>query len=399
MIGIRSITYQLPETYSHEHLEKIASVSRIWDNSYPLLRTQRISLCPFSEPVAISSFRPISQVCDDTRVRWFNVPIRPVAGKSVSELMNFGYSLLAEYNRSFVNVLGIENNNIIRHNLSQFSKLLRRVSSLSRDGKDNFRLGLSVNIKPDCPFFPFTFSSGDYGFSVALELTQDFNKICISKQDLNLQELQLAIIREIEPQIDNIANISKRIAKESGMSFNGFDFSLAPIIDPNGSVITILNSLGVYDFGNTGSLFATSFLTNILKHWAFKYKSVGFSGVMYSLLEDLELCSINNQRGVSMYQMISLSTMCGCGLDMVPVYGQIKNEELMSIYLEVAAISCRLNKPLGIRILPIQSCKRGSTTYTAFHDDPDFISNTKVVAPNMNLITSIGESFNYLPIK
>lgn len=397
MIGIRSITYQLPEKYEDDHLKQVAGVSRLWDNSYPLLRTQRISLCPFSEPAPLSNFKKLSALCDETRVRWFNIPLRPSLAKSVSSLMSFGHSVLSEYSRAFVNVLGVENKTINRHFLSQYSKLAKRVSTISQDGKDNFRLGLSINIKPDCPFFPFTFSNGVFGFSIALELTQEINRICSESQNNNLAELQRTIITEIEPQIDSIKVIAEDISAKSGLEFKGFDFSLAPIIDPDGSVITILNSLGVYDFGNTGCLFATSFLTNILKHWAYKYKSVGFSGVMYSLLEDLELCSINNQRGVTLYQMISLSTMCGCGLDMVPVYGEIKNEELMSVYLEVAAISCRLNKPLGVRILPIQNCKRGSTIYTSFHDDPDFISNTKVVTPNMNLLSPFGDEFRFLP--
>lgn len=396
MIGIRSITYQLPEDYSEEHLSHISQLSRIWDNSYGLLRTQRVSLCPLSEPVSLNKFKSISSLCDMTRIRWFNIPLAPSKSSDISALIRFGQSVISSYSRAFINVLGVEDGLINREILSNYSKLTRKVSTISSDGKDNFRLGMSFNIKPDCPFFPFTFSSGKFGFSIALELTQEINHICNNRQIIELSDLQSIIISEIEPQIDKINLIAQSIADENNLEFKGFDFSLAPIIDPDGSIITILNSLGVYDFGNTGCLFATGFLTNILKHWAAKYKSVGFSGVMYSLLEDLELCSINNLRGVTLYQMISLSTMCGCGLDMVPLYGEVKDEELMTIYMEVAAISCRLKKPLGVRILPIQNCKRGSTIYTTFHDDPDFISNTKVVTPNLNLLASNNAIFSFL---
>ena len=398
MIGIRSITYQLPENYIEDHLNQITNISRLWDNSYDLIRTQRVSLCPFSEPVSLNKFKSLSALCDETRVRWFNIPLNPLKTSDIQSLMRFGQSVLSNYSRAFVNVLGVEDNCIDRDVLTNYSKLTRKVSTLSSDGKDNFRLGLSFNIKPDCPFFPFTFSSGRFGFSIALELTQEFNHICNGSQTIELSELQSRIVKEIEPQIEKISQIAESIASKHGLEFKGFDFSLAPIIDPDGSVISILNSLGVYDFGNTGCLFATGFLTNILKYWASKFKSVGFSGVMYSLLEDLELCSINNLRGVSLFQMISLSTMCGCGLDMVPLYGAVKDEEMMTIYMEVAAISCRLNKPLGVRILPIQNCKRGSTAYTTFHDDPDFISNTKVVTPNLNLLANNNGVFKFLKL-
>ena len=152
----------------------------------------------------------------------------------------------------------------------------------------------------------------------------------------------------------------------------------------------------MFDFGRTGTLFATGYLTNILKHLAARFPSVGFSGVMYSLLEDLELCAINNQRGVTLEQLISLSTMCGCGVDMVPVYGQVKNEELLSVFLDIAGISCRLHKPLGVRILPVPECRRGRAGFTSFHNDSDFVANTRIVDLNVNLIADPGASLRYL---
>lgn len=234
------------------------------------------------------------------------------------------------------------------------------------------------------------------GFSIALELTQEINEICARTQGGSLGVLRNAILAQIIPQVEKINITAIGIADREGIAFHGFDFSIAPIIDENGSIITILNRLGVYNFGYTGTLFATSFLTNIMKHLASRFKSVGFSGVMYSLLEDLELCSINNERGVTLEQLISLSTMCGCGVDMVPVYGKIKNEELVSILFDVAGISCRLNKPLGVRLLPIPQCGRGKTVFTAFHNDSDFIANTKTVGLNLNLIAEPGDYFAYL---
>lgn len=396
MIGIRSITYQLIENFDKTDLDNILNASRLWSASYDYIRTQRVSLCPFDKPVDVSYFNSLSKICDISSIRWFNVPLDPFKCRDQS-LFDFGYDVLKAHPRAFVNVLGVQNDKSRRDILENSAVLTRRVSQLSKDGKDNFRLGLSVNIKPNGPFFPFTYSSGANGFSIGLELTQDINRLCESSKKKNLETLRKEILDCLVPQIDSINKVAEQISSKTGLQFNGFDFSLAPIIDPHGSIITVLNSIGVYDFGKTGGLFATGYLTNILKHLASRYKSVGFSGVMYSLLEDLELCSINNQRGVSLEQMISLSTMCGCGVDMVPVYGQMTNEEFISVYMEVIGISCRLNsKPLGIRILPIPTCKRGNNTYTCFTDDPDFIANTKVVTPSLNLITEFGDSIEFL---
>lgn len=396
MIGIRSITYQLPKEFGKEDIKRISDISRIWDSSYNLIRTQRVSLCQFSEAIDVRNLKPLSILCDETRIRWFNVPIDPYSSKSPSELFKFGYKVLNECSRAFVNIVGVKDNIINRDILNESSNLVRKVSQMSTSGKDNFRLGISINVNSDCPFFPFSYSSGVAGFSIALELTQDINILLDEYRNSNLSDMRNIIISTLEPQIQKINDIAESISKQSGLIFKGFDFSLAPIIDPNGSVITILNSLGVYNFGKTGGMFATSYLTNILKYFAANFKSVGFSGVMYSLLEDLELCSINNERGVSMEQLITLSTMCGCGVDMVPVYGKITNTEMMSIYLEVAAISCRLHKPLGVRILPINQCQRNERRFTAFQDDPDFIANTRCVAPDINILIPFGNEFQYL---
>ena len=398
MIGIRSITYQLPQEYNHQQLDIIARVSRIWDSSYSLLRTQRVSPCPVSKAESVKKYRALSLLCDETSIRWFNIPIDPYLCDNIGELIQFGHNILSEYSRSFVNVIGVKNGEIDTDILYSCGNLIRRVSTLNHDGRDNFRLGVSVNISPDGPFFPFTYSSGTFGFSIALELTQEINILLDELSDKDLNEKRTSIIETLVPQIQIINDIAERIAQSNGLIFKGFDFSLAPIIDPNGSIISILNALGIYNFGKTGSMFATAFLTNILKHIATCFKSVGFSGVMYSLLEDLELCSINNQRGVTLEQMITLSTMCGCGVDMVPVYGKMTNSEFMSIFMDVAGISCRLKKPLGIRLLPIQSCQRNERTYTIFQDDPDFISNTRVVAPDLNVQGDIGKTFKYLEV-
>jgi len=396
MVGIRSVTYQLPSHYMQETIDKIAKMSRLWDKKVSGIRTQRVSMCPFDQRVNVKAFKPLADLCDISSIRWFNVPIDPYHSHNTSELFNFAYSVLAEHSRAFVNVLGVVDSRLRRDAFYHFAELIRKVSNLSVNGKDNFRLGMSINVPPNGPFFPFSYSDGTFGFSIALELTQEINVVCTQSYEKDLSALRNDILETIVPQIEKINILAHEIADSMGVTFHGFDFSLAPVIGENGSIVTLLHRLGIYDFGQTGSLFATGYLTNLLKHLASRFPSVGFSGVMYSLLEDLELCLINNKRGVSLDQLIALSTMCGCGVDMVPVYGQVKKEELLSVFLDVAGVSCRLHKPLGVRILPIPMCGRDKDLFTNFHDDSDFIANTKVVPLNTNLIADLGESLEYL---
>lgn len=281
MVGIRSITYHLPEQITEKHLVKAARLSRMWDRSFPLIRTQRLCLCPFSEPAEINSLKPLSSLCDMSSIRWFNVPISPKQSQNISGLFGFAHDVLAEYGRAFVNVLGVENGELCTDIFDRCAELIRRTSILSASGQDNFRLGISINVRPNGPFFPFTYSSGKMGFSIALELTQEINEICAKTQGGNLSFLRSEILASVIPQIQNINTLAATLAEQEGVSFHGFDFSLAPIIDENGSIITILNRLGVYNFGYTGTLFATSFLTNILKALAARFPSVGFLSLIH----------------------------------------------------------------------------------------------------------------------
>ena len=66
--------------------------------------------------------------------------------------------------------------------------------------------------------------------------------------------------------------------------------------------------------------------------------------------------------------------MCGCGLDMVPVPGSILVEDIEAIIIDVATLSVRLKKPLGIRMLPIP--ERTLNEMTEFN--MDFLCDARV---------------------
>lgn len=399
MIGIRSVTYQLPEGFDKRELHVILNLSREWVKKYPIIRTQRISLVPVHEPCEYSTFSELSQICDVSDIRWFNLPIDPwkTSGKQERDgLFKFAESVLENYGRSFVNLLTFKDYEADQDIMERSAFLIKRIGQLSKNGKDNFRLGVSVNVPADGPFFPFTKSSGKFGFSIALEITQEINRFCDHNTRDSLIGLREKIRSRLAEQIFNINNIALNLEERYGLEFHGFDFSIAPIIAENGSVVPILQRLGVYNFGKTGTMFATGFLTDMIKSFQKEFKNVGFSGVMYSVLEDLDLCMINNQRGISLEELIQVSTMCGCGIDMVPVSGDISIKELITIFAEVYMVSSRLNKPLGIRLLPINCCRRNQIGYTNLYDDADFIANTKVIRVDLNIIENMGERFHLL---
>ena len=162
------------------------------------------------------------------------------------------------------------------------------------------------------------------------------------------------------------------------INYGGQDLSLAPYPEDKVSVIEVLHLLGVDDIGANSTLFFTSYLTGIIKSLTIEnnVKASGFNGVMYSLLEDHLMCAANDKKLLSIDRIIGYSTLCGCGLDMVPLPGNLLAEELGSIILDVAATASRLNKPLGVRVLPIPN--KETNEFTEF--DMDFLTNTKVMS-------------------
>lgn len=399
MINIRSVTWMLNSDYGEKEFEIIENVNLKFDNSEFFVRTKRATLPCTSEPLNFKNIDYLNSLCLNHDIRWFNIPINPSNNKKIWQ---FAYNVLKNYEQSFINILAVQNGKVNYDALNESLKLIKKTSNISINGKDNFRLGLSVNIKENCPFFPFSVSDGKFGFSIALELTQEINMIIQNNSKLNLNELRANIINTLYPQIKKIEELANEEALKYNIEFKGFDFSLAPIIDDNnnGSIITILNYLGVNDFSKSGTLFATAYLTNILKYFASEFKSVGFSGVMYSLLEDTNLCKINNETGVDIEDLIKLSTMCGCGIDMIPISCDENDNNIKSTFMDVIAISTRLNKPLGIRILPIPRAKKGVLHYTNFNEDADFISNTKVLTLATNeIIEKNIDDFEFLKIK
>lgn len=385
MIGIRTVTFNLKETMSKEDYSRVAKAKLAFARFRYPARTFRLNLYPVSS-TDCKSIEKADAFCEKEGITWFSVPIRNSNSRNKfilgNEFEDAIYGLLESYPRAFVNLAGVENGEMDLVIPDMYVKIMKRLSKLNPDGSGAFRFGLSVNAKKDGPFFPFTESSGNLSFSLGLELTEKINRIAKSNRSLSLEELRDRIVLELDGQIAEIENYAVMIEELTGIIFRGFDFSLAPTLNSDGSILQLLNRLGLKGFGGGGFFFGTAYLTNILKSFGNRHRHVGFSGVMYSPLEDKGLCAVHNKTGIRLEDLIKVSTMCGCGIDMVPVHQSANTEILKSYIYDIYAISCRLdNKPLGVRFLAFDD----SLVYTAFKED-DFLTNGKILELNGNIV-------------
>lgn len=389
---IRTISYNLPAEVTENVLDKIGRCACAWNSQDFFVRTQRCTFTPCTNVFAPEDFDDIAAFCNRVGVRWFNVPIDPWAAEGRKQWPIA--ELLRRHTGAFCNVICTKDKKMREDILSLAADTFREAGEINESGNANFRFGASMNVSPNGPFFPFTYSDGkELSFSIGLELAEDINRIVRQNQGVDLCKLRNVILAELESQISEVEEIAFKISEEIGIAFCGIDFSLAPLPEDGSSVITILNELGISDINNVGMMFGTAFFTDILKYFASRHKSVGFSGVMYSLLEDKEYAEINDRHGFSLDKMISLSTMCGCGVDMVPIERGVADTLIKTILMEVGCISSRLSKPLGVRLLPMEC---GADQRTHIDEDQDFIVNTNIVPVKANEIRPFGNSFTFL---
>ena len=57
-----------------------------------------------------------------------------------------------------------------------------------------------------------------------------------------------------------------------------------------------------------------------------------------------------------------MSSVCGVGVDTVPIPGNINADDLTSLILDVAALAGRWNKPLSCRVFPVHGKVAGEMT-------------------------------------
>ena len=346
----------------------------------------------------INKVKALSNFCNSIGIRWFNISfdLLDLNKKQIKTIRAICLKVLTNYENAFINLIVSDNSNVNPYAALSASELIIDVSKINDNGFDNFRLGVSLNPNNGTPFFPFSYSDKEHSFSFAVEMTEiilnNLNNNIIHKK---LDDLKLFLIDAIAPEVKRIDNIGLNISKKNKLKFWGQDLSLAPYPDEKVSVIKVLKLIGLDDIGSSGTLFFTAYLTDFIKKLILKTKirHTGFNGVMYSLLEDHLMAEANNKKLISVDKIISYSTLCGCGLDMVPVPGNLIIEELASIILDVSSIAISLNKPLGVRVLPIQN--KFMNEFTEY--DMDFLTNTRIMKlKNLSINSAfLSNSINY----
>jgi uncharacterized protein (UPF0210 family) len=230
----------------------------------------------------------------------------------------------------------------------------------------NFRFAAIANVPAYTPFYPASYHQGlGHQFAIALESANVVAAVMAVQRDP--EATRQALIAELGMHARAVEDLASKIDLQTGWAYMGLDLSPAPNKDVSIGSATAGFTGG--RFGTSGTLTAAATITSALRDIA--VKKVGYSGLMMPVLEDTRLSQLWSEGALSMDQLLAYSSVCGTGLDTIPLPGDVTAEQLARIIGDVASLSVKWSKPLSARLLPVAGLKPGDRT--AF-DDPNLVN-------------------------
>jgi len=238
--------------------------------------------------------------------------------------------------------------------LKSGAKIIKELSE--PDPFNNLQFCVSSNVGPNFPFFPSAYHFSEKpAFSIALEMADEV--IDVIEESDTLKDAQLNLLAKFNEIYDDLTKIAEKASRNFDIDFKGIDLSPAsyPTIDK--SIGNAIEKLGFEYFGANGTLTGIALIKNSIP--VNKEKVIGFSGFMQPVLEDFILSKRLSENKFNLDSLLLYSTMCGAGLDVVPLPGDITEKEIFYILLDMCTISVTLNKPLTCRLMPIPGKSSG----------------------------------------
>jgi uncharacterized protein (UPF0210 family) len=252
------------------------------------------------------------------------------------------------------------------------ARVVREIAHTTEQGFGNLRLALLANVGPHAPYFPAAYHDGGQP-AIAIATESAGLAVEAFSRARSIREATDRLVHKVEEAAEAITAAIRPLAESVGYRFMGIDFSYAPFPEEALSIAAAIEGLGVDRFGSPGTLFVASLLTNCLRRA--EYRRCGFNGLMLPVLEDAVLAARSRENLFTVNELLLYSAVCGTGLDTIPLPGDVSEEEVAGILLDVAALSVRLDKPLTARLMPVPGSVAGDLTEFDF----DYFANGRIL--------------------
>lgn len=236
-----------------------------------------------------------------------------------------------------------------------------------KKGLGNFQFCATACCKPYTPFFPAARSAALSDvedlelipFALGLENGKLAQKLLSQTKTVN--NIGTTFRNGMAEALSPLAKLCESIANESSGKYKyvGMDTSLNPSLDEGGSVAAAIELIDIVkQFGGRGSMAVAAEITKAVKTLP-GIQNVGYSGLMLPVMEDDRLAELASKGEIDTTRLLALSSVCGVGLDTVPVSGFATTEELMGLILDVGSLAFRYDKSLSCRLLLCPNQKGG----------------------------------------
>ncbi|NDJ23548.1 DUF711 family protein [Nostoc sp. B(2019)] len=316
----------------------------------------------------ISKIQTLEQIGQNLNISFFNIGYASQP-ETIAIIPDFNKNTSIIYSSSKI---GDRQTGINFENAWESAKAIKRISQETENGYGNFRFCVWANCPPGIPFFPTSYHVGNTSFAIGLELGKLVMQAFTQANHIQVAEKNLQSLLEIE--LNKIAAIAEKISDKFDIAYGGIDTSLTPSLDKQNSIAIAYEILMNGKFGHQGTLAISGMLTRALK--SVSVKICGYSGLMLPVCEDVGLAARANEQTYNITNLLLYSAVCGCGLDTVPIPGDITTEKIAALLIDMATLAIKLDKPLSTRLFPIPNKKAGEMT--AFNSP--YLVNCKIFA-------------------
>ena len=241
------------------------------------------------------------------------------------------------------------------------ARAMYAIARVGTGGLGNFRFAAAANVPSGTPFFPVGYHEGAANLALGLEGAGVIGQALTDVKDA---AAATRAVRDALGQIcRDIERIAASIAAEEGVLYGGIDPSPAPGMDR--SIGAALEALISAPFGTSGTLEACAAVTGALK--SLEVRTCGYAGLMFPVAEDPRLAQRAAEGRIGVGELLLYSSVCGTGLDCIPLAGDTPVEGLTRLIRDVAALAARWQKALSVRALLIPGKRVGEL---ATFDDP-----------------------------
>ena len=250
------------------------------------------------------------------------------------------------------------------------ARIIQQIAHQTDAGYGNLRFAALMNCPPNTPFFPAAFwHDTRTNFGIGWQAADLVQNAFTDAPNLEYALQNLKTLMETEGQ--KIVALAETLAQEWGIRFVGIDVSPAPMGDES-IAYAMEQQLPGY-FGERGTLTVAAGLTQTLK--SLDLPLCGYSGLMLPVLEDVGLGARSEAGYFNLDSLLLYSTVCGTGLDTIPIPGNASISQIAAILTDVANLSIRLSKPLSVRLFPVPGCNADCLT----EFDSPYLTNTTVM--------------------